>query len=144
MIRFLGCLAVVLLEMAACASASAGNVPNVKPEGNQMFVSIEAEAANGMVLTNISNPGFAVVDVRSPEDFKAGHITNALNYEYNSPGFTIGISSLDKNKTYLVYCKTGHRSALAMDIMKKLGFSKVFCLFGGLDEWANRGCPVYR
>ena len=77
-----------------------------------------------------------VVDVRTPEEYKSGFIANAVNYNVmDSVDFINNISSLDKNKKYLLYCKSGRRSGKALVMMKDMGFRKVHHLKGGVTEW---------
>ncbi len=77
-----------------------------------------------------------VVDVRTPEEYKSGFIGNAVNYNVtDSVAFVNTISSLDKNKKYVLYCKSGRRSGKALVMMKNMGFRKVYHLKGGVAEW---------
>ena len=77
-----------------------------------------------------------VLDVRTPEEYKSGFIVNAVNYNVmDSVAFVNTISSLDKNKKYLLYCKSGRRSGKALVMMKNMGFRKVHHLKGGVTEW---------
>jgi len=46
---------------------------------------------------------------------------------------------LDKNKTYLIYCRTGHRSGIAKSIFKQLGFREVENMVGGINRWKEEG-----
>ena len=69
------------------------------------------------------------VDVRTPEEYKSGFISNAVNYNVmDSVAFINTITSLDKNKKYLLYCKSGRRSGKALVMMKNMGFNKVLHL----------------
>jgi rhodanese-related sulfurtransferase len=77
-----------------------------------------------------------LLDVRTPEEFNSGFIDNAVNYNVtDSVAFVNIISSLDKNKKYLLYCKSGRRSGKALVMMKNMGFRKVYHLKGGVTEW---------
>ena len=77
-----------------------------------------------------------VLDVRTPEEYKSGFIGNAINYNVmDSVAFVNTILSLDKNKKYLLYCKSGRRSGKALVMMKNMGFKKVHHLNGGVTEW---------
>jgi len=79
-----------------------------------------------------------VLDVRTTDEYKAGHIPNATQIDVlKKEEFKAQISSLDKNKTYLVYCRSGKRSKDAMNIMKELGFTKLFDLNGGFSNWTG-------
>ena len=77
-----------------------------------------------------------VLDVRTPEEYKSGFIGNAINYNVmDSVAFVNTILSLDKNKKYLLYCKSGRRSGKALVMMKNMGFRKVHHLNRGVTEW---------
>ena len=77
-----------------------------------------------------------VLDVRTPEEYKSGFISNAVNYNVmDSVAFVNTILSLDKNKKYLLYCKSGRRSGKALVMMKNMGFKKIHHLKGGVTEW---------
>ena len=51
------------------------------------------------------------------------------------PSFIDEINSLDKNKSYYVYCRSGARSSQAVQLMRELGFNDTFNLLGGILEW---------
>mgnify|MGYP001152136798 CR=1 FL=1 len=53
---------------------------------------------------------FVIIDVRTPEEYVNGHIENAINLDYYSITFEDGLNKLNKNKTYLIYCRSGRRS----------------------------------
>lgn len=77
-----------------------------------------------------------VVDVRTNEEHKTGFIGKAINYNVmDSVAFVNSISSLDKNKKYLLYCHSGRRSGKALVIMKNMGFLNVQHLQGGITGW---------
>jgi phage shock protein E len=89
-----------------------------------------------------SNPEIILLDVRTPSEVEAGFIDGATNMDYNSEGFAKAIDSLDRSKTYFVYCAAGKRSGKALDLMKEKGFQKVTSLEGGLKAWSADGLPV--
>lgn len=77
-----------------------------------------------------------VLDVRTPEEYKSGYLGNAVNYNVmDSLAFLNTISTFDKNKKFLLYCKSGRRSGKALVMMKDMGFKKVHHLKGGITEW---------
>jgi rhodanese-related sulfurtransferase len=77
-----------------------------------------------------------VLDVRTPEEYRSRFIGNAVNYDVmDSVAFVNTILLLDKNKKYLLYCKSGRRSGKALVMMKNRGFRKVYHLNGGVTEW---------
>jgi rhodanese-related sulfurtransferase len=79
----------------------------------------------------MKEPGAVVLDVRTRGEFSDGHIPRAVNIDLMSPSFTGAIDKLDRNKTYLVYCRSGNRSGEACSIMTSRGF-KAFNLAGGI------------
>lgn len=86
----------------------------------------------------IENEEIIILDVRAPWEFSEGHIEKAKNMDITDPDFSENIEKLDKNKKYLVYCKTGRRSGLALDVMIKSGFSEVYNLIGGYERWKKK------
>ena len=84
----------------------------------------------------------ATNDVRTPKEFKASHIPGALNLDFNSPDFDKKVSQLDTNKTYLVHCAAGGRSAKACKKMEALGFKELFDLRPGFTGWEQAGKAI--
>lgn len=80
-----------------------------------------------------------LVDVRTPEEFKNGHLANAENIDYKNTAFREQIKSLDKNKPVFVYCLGGVRSAAAADILHENGFTEVYDMQGGYMKWTAAG-----
>jgi len=80
-----------------------------------------------------------VLDVRTPTEFAAGHMPGAINIDVKAADFQEKISKLDKNKTYLVHCAAGVRSAKACDRMNTLNFPKLYNLEGGFNAWEKAG-----
>ena len=76
-----------------------------------------------------------IVDVRTPDEFSAGNINGAVNFDFYSESFKTSIQTLDKNQPVLIYCKSGGRSSQALEIMKSLGFTTVLELEGGYSNW---------
>lgn len=87
----------------------------------------------------IADSSVVVIDVRTAGEYAAGHIANATNIDVESGMFEQQIASLDKSKTYAVYCHSGRRSANAASIMSKAGFTKIYNLDGGITSWVDAG-----
>ena len=85
--------------------------------------------------TTMKDATSTLIDVRSPEEFAAGHIEDAINLDYESGTLEAELSTLDKNAVYMVYCHSGRRSALATTLMAEAGFTEVTDL-GGIDAAA--------
>lgn len=82
-----------------------------------------------------------IVDVRTPEEFKQGHLKNALNLNWNGSEFGKQLATLDKTQPVFVYCLSGGRSSSAANKMRKEGFEKVFEMHGGMMEWRANNLP---
>jgi len=85
-----------------------------------------------------------ILDVRTPEEMAEGYISNASNIDFLDEQFSEQIKDLNKNKTYLLYCRSGKRSAKAGALMKAAGFKKVYSLDGGITEWKEEGKPMIK
>ena len=85
--------------------------------------------------------GVVVVDVRTPEEFKAGHVPGAVNINIADADFDKKVAALDKDKTYVVHCARGGRSAKATERMKT-ELDKLYDFSGGMMAWEKAGKPV--
>jgi len=92
------------------------------------------EAAEARTLLT-SNPEIQVLDVRTKGEYKRGHIEGAIRNNYFSTKFKKRLRLLDRNASYLVHCKSGHRSGRVVKIMQKEGFTNIYHLDGGYDAW---------
>jgi len=108
---------------------------NPSPEAISM--SISPDQAYRMIQDNSSKP--EVLDVRTPAEYESGHIYGAANLDYYSEGFLEKLRLLDKEKIYIVYCRTGYRAGIALTIMKALGFKEAYNISGGIVAWSGEG-----
>lgn len=81
------------------------------------------------------NHGLIILDVRTPEEFQEGHLDGAINIDFKAANFNSEIAKLDTGKPYLVYCRSGKRSAGAMEVMKGAGFREIYNMEGGILAW---------
>lgn len=91
-----------------------------------------------------SNTNVVLLDVRSAAEFEKGRIPGAINMDVNSTRFPQMIGTLDKNKTYLVNCAVGMRSAKACKKLESAGFKELYDLAPGFDGWKKAGKPVQK
>lgn len=89
-----------------------------------------------------SESGVITLDVRTPAEFAAGHLSNAVNVDVESPDFATQIGQLDPKASYAVYCRSGNRSKVAMEQMSAAGFTTTHDLDGGIVAWQAAGLPV--
>src|SRR4051794_10991879 len=83
-----------------------------------------------------------VLDVRTPKEFKEGHIPGATNIDFTTPDFEKRIGNLDKSKAYLVHCASGGRSRKSLPILKKQDLRSIYHLDGGFNNWKKEGFPI--
>jgi phage shock protein E len=72
--------------------------------------------------------GALVIDVRSPDEFRSGHVPTALNIPLGELGESLPRRVKDKNQVLLLHCLSGGRSAVAKSRLKRLGYANAFNL----------------
>jgi len=105
---------------------------------------ITPQEASTLIQNNQNNPDFVIIDVRTLEEFGEEHIEQATNIDFYSEAFRDTLNTLDKNKTYLIYCQSGGRSGSALDIMAELNFKEVYNILGGINQWKAEGFPTIK
>jgi rhodanese-related sulfurtransferase len=125
------------LTLAACGGGDGASSPAA------------AETASSVALVGptefqaaAAEPGVTVIDVRTPEEFAAGHLAGAQLIDIQAPGFEEAISALPRDGAYAVYCRSGNRSAAATALMAELGFTDITELADGIQAWAAAGLPI--
>ncbi len=152
-------LAVALIA-GACGGSPAAPAAEVAPAAAEAAAPAEVAAAEAaaepaavaMVDTpqalapqayqeQFSTAGAAhqLIDVRTPEEFAAGHIPGAVNIPIDELGGRL--SELSQAEPVVVYCRSGNRSAQAARILDQAGYSGVYDL-GGVIAWQQAGLPL--
>ena len=111
--------------------------------GFAKITTIGTDEAYELLQSRKGDADFVILDVRTPGEYADGHIEGSVNVDFYTETFRDDLNSLDKSKTYLVYCRTGSRSSGALGIMKDLGFRNVFNMAGGITKW-QRKYPIVR
>ena len=84
----------------------------------------------------ISTKDALVFDVRTTEEFNLGHIKGSINIDfYDEKLFVDFFEKVNKTKPIYIYCRSGNRSKKSSEILKKIGFVKVYDLLGGYKNW---------
>ena len=84
----------------------------------------------------------AVIDVRTPAEFASGHLEGAVNIDWEGTDFAGQVAALDKNGTYVLYCRSGNRAGQALDAMTSMGFAHLTNA-GGVDNASTlTGLPI--
>jgi rhodanese-related sulfurtransferase len=99
---------------------------------------------SGMPSQDISSDAkcLVILDVRTPQEYYTGHLNGSINLDFKSPSFIDQIARLDRDKAYMLYCRTGIRSARALLLMRSLGFTKLYNLTKGIEQWQREGYEV--
>jgi rhodanese-related sulfurtransferase len=95
-----------------------------------------------MATQLINREDALVVDVRDPGEYGSGHILGAKNWPLDHIDERGGEAAKRKDKPVIVYCDTGDRTPKAAAALRKLGFTRVVNLSGGLPAWQQAGLPV--
>lgn len=85
-----------------------------------------------------------LVDVRTLEEFRAGHLPNAKNICVTDDDFQEKVAGLDKDRPIYVYCRSGKRSAKAAKILREMGFTEIYDMDGGILNWEESDYQVQK
>lgn len=122
------------------------DVPKKKEKVTESFVK-EIDTNEGSKIINQlrGKDDFILFDIRTKAEFDEGHLEGAINKDfYQSEQFSNFLDTLDKNKTYLVYCRTDNRSRSAKKEMERKGFKKIYIMLGGYTKWSIEKRPIVR
>jgi rhodanese-related sulfurtransferase len=114
-------LPTLILVLALFSSVSAQKTQLNSPDVNQVLK---------------KNKAIVILDVRTAEEFAEGHLKGAQNIDIRQSDAYIKLDKLNPKTTYLVYCRTNHRSGLAVDYMMQKGFKNVYQMMDGFPGWA--------
>lgn len=117
-------LLLVALVVVSCKDSMQSQVEMITPE--QVY-----EAVYG-------GDTLQLIDVRTTEEYGVSHLKNAQNICVTNDDFEEKAAGLDKTKPVYVYCQKGGRSARAAEILKEMGFTKVYDLQGGMENWESK------
>jgi phage shock protein E len=91
----------------------------------------------GLLLAGAALAKNVVIDVRTPQEFRAGNIEGSLNIPHDSISKDIFQAKVNKDDRVILYCRSGRRSGIAMDTLKSMGFSNVEN-YGSLEQAQKR------
>ena len=117
-------------------------LPSCSAQQDGAITALSAKEASALIENHRGDAGFIILDIRTPGEYQSGHIKNAIMIDYYSKSFMDDIGRLERDKSYLVYCRSGNRSARSMDLFKKLQFKKIYHLSSGINSWYAAGLPV--
>ena len=104
----------------------------------QQYKSASPQEAKAM----IDKGNILLVDVRTPQEWNAGHLAGSVLVDFYDPNFETNIKKVGKGKKVLVYCARGKRSASASEKMVAWGWKDVSHVTGGYEAWSAAGLPT--
>ncbi|HMB89270.1 MAG TPA: rhodanese-like domain-containing protein [Rhodothermales bacterium] len=139
-------LAIVLLAASLLVGGCARQVSNTADTSE---VAPSAEIAVTKPIERLAPAAFlaqrratdVVLDVRTPDEYEAGHLQEALNIDVLADDFRALVDALDRERTYYLYCRSGNRSQRAAEIMQEMGFRSLYNV-GGFDALAQAGADT--
>ena len=126
----------IFLVSIAAASGLALLLPALQPRGKRASILEATQIINRNKTT--------ILDVRTPEQFAAGHLRDAKNIPLSDLGSRIGELDKQKTKAVVVVCQQGSRADKAVKMLQKAGFDDVVSLDGGLTAWTAAGLPTVK
>ena len=138
-----GTVAVLPDELAACKQALAGAQEPAASSSDEASTepAVDDSVPPDQAVAIIEAGTHTVIDVRTPAEYEQAHVVGAVNIDVESPDFAERIAELDPDEPYLVYCRSGRRSAIAAQQMAAAGFGDVTD-GAGLADLARAGAPV--
>jgi rhodanese-related sulfurtransferase len=89
----------------------------------------------------MNTPNLYLLDAREKKEYETSHLKDAVWVGYNT--FTAkNLAAVPKDGIVVVYCSVGYRSEKIGEQLKKLGYARVYNLYGGIFEWTNRTYPI--
>ena len=104
--------------------------------------SISAREFKVLLDRHQGDPDVVLLDVRTPKEFQDGHIDGAILLDYYSSDYVERLKALDREKTYLIYCRSGNRSGKSLAIFEKLGFRRAYHMETGVIGWSREKYPL--
>lgn len=83
-----------------------------------------------------------ILDVRTPEEYAAGHVPGAINVSHDQVEARLPELSAYRSKDVVVYCRSGRRTGLALDVLKANGFERLWHLEGDMLAWQAQNRPL--
>jgi len=146
-IRHSSRVAVLLVGCAMFAAGPAGAGDPATPAPSAPTAAAPAAAhvtpmtQEQLLEHQAKHPGHLVVlDVRTPEEFAAGHVPGAKNVPYDLVAARLG--EIPRDKDVVLYCKSGRRAGLAADVLAANGYTRLSHLEGDMTAWVANGRPV--
>ena len=139
-------LALLALTVALWGASPASGRDTAPPAGSEAaeargaFRDIGVREAKAL----LANPpeGLIILDVRTPQEFREGHLAGARNLDFFGAGFESEAGALPGDAPVLLYCRSGRRSAAAAEALAATGRGRILNMGGGIEGWKKAGLPL--
>ncbi len=93
-------------------------------------------------INSLNKDDIVIIDVRTPDEYKSGHIRGAINIDYYNKNFLSVITQMDPLLIYFIYCRRGNRSMKTLEMMRAKGYLHLHQMLGGIDSWVRCELPL--
>ena len=140
-ITFVGALVLFFtITVNSMVFAGSKTIPQIISEAKAQTTEVTIEAVKKDMD---AGRNLVLLDVRTLEEFKAGHLPKAVNIPRGTLEFLIGKHYPQKDVEIVVYCRTDARAALCARSLSDMGYTNVKNLKGAFKAWGEAGYPIY-
>lgn len=133
------------LSLLAGLCLMLGTVPGVHAQQQAPVQSLaksqQAELGPAAFKEAVASGRYQLIDVRTPSEFRSGHLQGAVNIDWTAPDYEAAFSRISADRPVLLYCHSGGRSEQALEYLVGKGL-QVQHLEGGITAWRKAGLPV--
>lgn len=119
-------------------------LPSLSAQDSTSIIEVSAKEAATLIDKHNGDSDFAILDIRTPGEFQSGHLPDATLVDFYSQTFPDQLNRLDKEKTYLIYCRSGNRTGRSLEVFIKLKFYRIYHMTTGINGWKSEGSPVIK
>ena len=132
-----------LMEMDPVRAQDPGETvdarPLTAPERALRFKDVDLPTARNLIE---NQQNLQILDVRTPVEHADCRIRHSFNIDFYADDFEQQLATLDRQAEYLIYCRSGGRSAFTLEMLEGLGFTDVAHMPAGIEGWIEAGLPT--
>jgi len=134
----------IITKISFCLLLTFFLLPSFYQAAADSLVTISPVQAADLIVDHKDNSDFVIIDVRTPDEFKTGHLENAILIDFFAKDYLAQFKHLDKSKIYLIYCRSGNRSGKTLGLIEDMGFERIYNIGTGIIGWQEKGFKVVR
>lgn len=138
-VRNFSLMIVWLVLMPLIAQGERDGAASAGQDTATLVTHVDAHGASGILA---GRDDVLLLDIRTPREFRTGHIRGATNIDFYKRDFPDRLAEIDRAQPILIYCRTGRRTTKALDRFRRLGFAEIIHLDGGITAWSRTGRPI--